>query len=186
VERGSGGVSGSSSRRSAVSVVKLATVASRLTGRIVVNLAAIVSNLDTGVAIPKRITVSTSGHVGKLSGSNWLLGTSCMKEEGIASAAIMQMRADMGCYMSWPTLRHLRATKQQAKRLACLVQIAINLRRKVIVRYSTRGTATLSAAVDKTLRVSTLNRSRCSYPAFLLLQQAAYDSLVKLVFQEIE
>ena len=97
MERGSGEVSGSSSGRSAVSVAKLATVASRLTGRIVVNLAAIMSNLDTGVAIPKKITVSASGHVGKVSGSNWLLGTSCMKEEGIAPAAIMQMRADTGC-----------------------------------------------------------------------------------------
>ena len=111
MERGSGEVSGSSGGRSAVSVAKLATVASRLTGRIVVNLAAIMSNLDTEVAIPKNGIVCTSGHVGIVSGRKWLLNRSCMKEEGIASAAIIQMRADTGCYISWPTLRHLLATK---------------------------------------------------------------------------
>jgi hypothetical protein len=44
-----------------------------------------------------------------------------MKEESTPSSAIMQMRADTGCYISWPTLRHLRATESRAQRHARLV-----------------------------------------------------------------
>ena len=136
MERGSGEVSGSSSGRSAVSVAKLTTVVSWLTGRIVMIMSAIMSDLDTNVATPKNGIVSASGHVEIFSASRGLSNRSCMKEESIASATIMQMRADTptraatsaGQYCAtYVPLRSARSTMHASS------NVASSLRRKVIV-----------------------------------------------------